>query len=288
MQQAILHEEMLIEWSSKMTKERRVTCQTNEPGPRTATPSALDYLSVIRQEAVATSSAASVGLMTPILRYPGWTVLDLITHTGGVHRWVTTLVRERSQERILRHSYAHEIRPDQVIDWFEIGAREMVATLESTDPKMAVWSLSDDRTVAFWRRRMAHETALHRWDAQLAHGAPEPIDPDLAVSALGESLDIYVSRRLDGEEISGTGEAVLLQCADRPGVWRIVLQPSDVRVERLANSDEAAAARITAGASDLWLFVMGRLPISALEVTGDQAALRLLLRSLSLMADALA
>jgi uncharacterized protein (TIGR03083 family) len=248
--------------------------------------SAADYLSAIRQDAAAISAVASLGLTTPILRYPGWTVLDLITHTGGVHRWVTALVRDRSQERIPRHSYAHEIAPDHAIDWFETGVRELVATLESVDPETAVWSLSDDRTAAFWRRRMAHETALHRWDAQLAHGAPVPIDPDLAVSALGESLDIYVARRLAGQDVSGTGETLLLRCADRPAGWRIALQPSAVRVEPVANADAAADAELSAGASDLWLFLMGRVPLSALDATGDQSPCRLLVRALSLMTDA--
>jgi uncharacterized protein (TIGR03083 family) len=271
-----------------MTRERRATDQTGQPGAGSASPSGVDYLSAIRQEAAATSAAASIGLAAPILRYPGWTVLDLITHTGGVHRWVTALVRERSQERIPRHSYVHEMPPNQAIDWFETGARELVTTLESADPETAVWSLSDDRRVAFWHRRMAHETALHRWDAQLAQGAPELIEPDLAVSALDESLDIYVTRRLGGQDISGSGETVLLQCVDRPVAWRIALQPSAVQVEPLADADVTADAAISAGASDLWLFVMGRLPISALEATGRQSASTLLERALSLMTDALA
>jgi uncharacterized protein (TIGR03083 family) len=248
--------------------------------------SAVDYLSAIRQEAAAISAAASLGLTTPILRYPGWTMLDLITHTGGVHRWVTAVVRDRSQERIPRHSYADEMPPDHAIGWFETGVRELVATLESVDPETAVWSLSDDRTAAFWHRRMAHETALHRWDAQLAHGAPVPIDPDLAVSALGESLDIYVTRRLDGQDISGSGETVHLCCADRPAGWRIALEPSAVQVKPLANAVDTADADISGGASDLWLFVMGRLPISALRATGGQSAIGLLVHVLSLMTDA--
>jgi uncharacterized protein (TIGR03083 family) len=248
--------------------------------------SAVDYLSAIRQEAAAISAAASLGLTTPILRYPGWTVLDLITHTGGVHRWVTALVRDGSQERIPRHSYAHEIAPDHAIGWFETGVRELVATLESVDPETPVWSLSDDRTAAFWHRRMAHETALHRWDAQLAHGAPVPIDPDLAVSALDESLDIYVTRRLAGQDVSGSGETVVLRCVDRPAAWRITFHPSAVQVERLANAGAATDAALSAGASHLWLFVMGRLPVSALDATGDQAPSRLLVRGLSLMRDA--
>jgi uncharacterized protein (TIGR03083 family) len=247
----------------------------------------VDHLSAILQEAAATSAAASLDLTAPILRYPGWTVLDLITHTGGVHRWVTALVRERSQERIPRHSYVHEIPPDQAIAWFETGAHELVATLASAGPETASWSLSDDRTVAFWHRRMAHETSLHRWDAQLAQGAPAPIDPDLAVSALDESLDIYLTRRLSDQDISGGGEALLLRCLDRPTAWQITLQPSALRVERLATANVTADAAVSAGASDLWLFLMGRVPISALEATGGQSARKSLVHVLSLMTDAL-
>lgn len=243
---------------------------------------------MIRREAAATSAAAALGLTAPIRRYPGWTVLDLITHTGGVHRWVTTLVGEGSQERIPRHSFAHEIPPDEAIGWFEAGVHELVSTLERVDPEQPVWTLSDDRRAAFWHRRMAHETALHRWDAQSAHDAAAAVDPDLGVSALEESLDTYVTRRLDGQDVSGAGERVLLRCTNRPVSWRITLEPSAVRVTTQAAVEEAADAEISGSASDLWLFVMGRLPLSALEAAGDPEAGRLLVRALSLMADATA
>jgi uncharacterized protein (TIGR03083 family) len=270
-----------------MTREQRAIDQTTQPEPGSMSPSAVDYLAAIRQEAAAISAAASLGLTTPNLPDPGWTLLDLITHTGGVHRWVTALVRDRSQERIPRHSYVHEMPPDHAIGWFETGVRELMATLESVDPETAVWSLSDDRTAAFWHRRMAHETAVHRWDAQLANGVPLPIEPDLAVSALGESLDIYATRRLAGHDISGSGETVLLRCADRPAGWRLAFQSSALQVEPLASANGTADAEISAGASDLWLFVMGRLPISTLEATGGRSAIRLLVHVLSLMTDAL-
>jgi hypothetical protein len=108
------------------------------------------------------------------------------------------------------------------------------------------------------------------------------------VSALGESLDTYVTRRLDGQDISGTGETVLLRCTDRPASWRITLEPSAVRVAPQPNANAPVDAEISGGAGELWLFVMGRLPMSALEAAGDQSARGRLVRALSLMADATA
>jgi hypothetical protein len=45
---------------------------------------------------------------------------------------------------------------------------------------------------AFWFRRMAHETAVHRWDAQLAVRLPEPLESKLAADTVAEALDTFL------------------------------------------------------------------------------------------------
>ena len=53
-------------------------------------------------------------------------------------------------------------------------------------------------TISF-ARRMAHETSMHRWDADNAQGDPAPIDPELAIDGIDEALGTYVAARFDRE-----------------------------------------------------------------------------------------
>ena len=51
-----------------------------------------------------------------------------------------------------------------------------------------------DQTVGFWIRRMAHETVIHRIDAELGTGQPAtPVPADLAVDGIDELLKVFVA-----------------------------------------------------------------------------------------------
>ena len=69
----------------------------------------------------------------------------------------------------------------------------------------------------FWSRRQAHELAVHRWDAQLAAGAPQPIDRALAADGIQELFDILPAR--PGGAPTGNGETMHLHCTDGDGEW---------------------------------------------------------------------
>jgi uncharacterized protein (TIGR03083 family) len=254
----------------------------------TLEPRAVDHVAAIEREARDLVAAATGNLAAPVVRYPGWSVLDLLTHTGGVHRWVTELVEGRATERPARRSYTDLVRADQAPQWFRDGVAALVTTLDRADPTQPLWTLVGGGTVGFWRRRMAHETAIHRRDAEDARGPGRPIDADLAVGAIDETLDIYVARRLSGQDLGGLGERVILRADDAGADWELVLLPSDVRAERVTGQpDRGRAGLVLRGsASDLWLYLMGRLPIAALDVTGDAAVGRQLDRLLARVEDA--
>ena len=57
-----------------------------------------------------------------------------------------------------------------------------------------MWTWTPDHTVGFWSRRMAHEVAVHRWDAQGAAGDPSPIERELAVDGIQEVFDLMPVR----------------------------------------------------------------------------------------------
>src|SRR5205807_7506364 len=93
------------------------------------------------------------------------------------------------------------IRPDDhacdradpgVLAWFDRSLERLAATLRATDPDEPVWSWSADRRAGFWLRLLAHETALHRWDAQLAHGEPAPIAGERARDFVDFTVDHWL------------------------------------------------------------------------------------------------
>jgi uncharacterized protein (TIGR03083 family) len=51
-----------------------------------------------------------------------------------------------------------------------------------------VWAFGEMRPASFWARRMAHETAVHRADAEIAVGRTPDLAPELAADAIDERL----------------------------------------------------------------------------------------------------
>ena len=154
--------------------------------------------------------------------------------------------------------------------YFRDGARQLVDALAATDPATSVWTFSAaDRTAGFWYRRRAQETAVHRYDAELAAGTPMPIDTELAVDGIDEFLFAFLPRL--AANLGDLGDAKIhLHCTDAEGEWLVARAGDDVVVTR-EHAKGDVAARGTA--SDLLLFLWGRVPASALEVFGDAGVL---------------
>ena len=53
----------------------------------------IDYLQALRADGTALAAAARVGLDQPVPACEGWTVADLVLHTGMVHRHKLEIVR---------------------------------------------------------------------------------------------------------------------------------------------------------------------------------------------------
>ena len=90
---------------------------------------------------------------------PGWTVRDLVTHVGGVHRWAAAIVGGAlSRSDPETHAAVGSGPPDaQLLDWFRSGHASLVQTLQSADPAVPFWSFLPAATpLASWARRQAH------------------------------------------------------------------------------------------------------------------------------------
>lgn len=222
-----------------------------------------DALAAIGAEGARLLEVASSDPARGVPTYPGWTLGDLLAHTGSVHRWVTELVRTAARERIHREAYG-ERAAASLVAWYRAGLEQLVDALTRADPAAPVWTLTGPGEVRFWQSRMSHETAVHRWDAELAFGTPTPFAPWLGASGIPETLEIHVARPLRDHAV-GDGRSLVLACTDVQGAWTVCCNPDGVAVEP---GRRPAAAQVAGSASDVWLFVMGR-PSAGLRRTGD-------------------
>jgi hypothetical protein len=119
---------------------------------------------------------------------------------------------------------------------------------------------------------MAQETAVHRIDAELAIGAPTPVDAELAVDGVDEILVIMLAGDWSDEPDDGaTGQRVAISTGGR--TWLVTLEREAVSIDEEAGD---ADATLSGDPSDVLLWLWGRAPDERLTRSGDEDAIRLL------------
>jgi len=212
---------------------------------------------------------------------PDWTLRQLATHVGRAHRWAAETVRTRSTEFIPFRSVPDGRFPDDPAGqpgWLTAGADQLIGEVSQAGPDQ-VWAFGIMRPAGFWARRMAHETAVHRADAELATGAAPVIEPDIAADGIDEWLT-FVTVPDPGREdtrLAGLspGGSLHVHAGDVPsgaGEWLISHGPGGIEVRREHGKGDAA---VRGPASGLLLALTRRLsPEQAgVEVLGDPAVL---------------
>lgn len=199
---------------------------------------------------------------------PGWTVRDVLVHTGSVfsHKVACIRVGRPETEDDYDQGPADGADLDTTLGWFRERRDELVGELESRAPDSPAWTWHEDhQTVGFWQRRMAQEAAVHRVDAESGTGSESGVEHDLAVDGIDEVLDWFLSFQAEdvGTDAPGRG-TVAVRTADR--IWRLVLTPDAVEVLREPGPAEAV---VSGEASELYLWLWGRRPDSAVRLEGD-------------------
>lgn len=221
----------------------------------------MDWIEIIEREGHALSAAARHDTTAAIPSCPGWDVDELLKHVSSAHRWANSILRDRRMDRGERATTPPK---GGSLSWYEAGLAEFLETLRGIDPSTPVWTFGPDRTANFWFRRQAHETAVHRVDAEQATGAVTPIDPAFAADGIAESLEVMVPRLArDNAKAGGT---LHLHTTDTEGEWLLRFQDGAVEVE-LGHAKGDAAVR--GPAADLYLWMWGRGSGDLLERFGD-------------------
>jgi uncharacterized protein (TIGR03083 family) len=237
--------------------------------------------------AVGAAVGATVGpegaLAADVPSCPGWTVADLVRHLGGVYGWVHWLAGRGVTTRPEMPSGTRPESGDDPGDplaWWDERYAALFAMLDALDPSLPAWNWAPQpKRAEFWHRRMAHETAVHRWDAQMAVGLSEPIESKYAADGITEVLDTWLPAGKRKGPLDRTG-LIALSATDLEQVWHV-----RVRGEAIALLDtdtllddvhhERVVARGTT--SDLMLALYGRVPFDVLDVAGDATLLPALL-----------
>lgn len=226
-----------------------------------------EYLGHVAADGTAALAAGRQGLGDPVPSCPAWTVTDLLGHLGRVHRWVEEMVRTRAAERA---AFPPPPSPEELPGWYDEGLARLLVTLDHVDPDELVWNwmASAPAPARFWPRRMAHETAVHRWDAENSFAGARPIDGALALDGVEEYLDIVsfvLEKASPDPEFSGT---LGLEATDAGFARTVTMRPRGLG--RCDGVDHADAV-VRASASDLLLWMCGRNPLGdgTVELEGD-------------------
>jgi uncharacterized protein (TIGR03083 family) len=207
----------------------------------------------------------------PVRSRPGSSLGETVRHLGGVYRMVVARLRGGT---VPVHWRGEPPPGGALVEFLLGGLHEMVDEL-AAHPADEIcqtwWPL--DQTYGFWRRRMAHETVVHRVDVQDAvRSELGAIDDELAVDGIDEALTLWFAHRLS--VIGVTGSARFRVAVNSGGrFWLASSGGRGTAAWRAARADVAdVEATVEGDPMTVYLWLWGRSPITAVRVVGDSDA----------------
>jgi uncharacterized protein (TIGR03083 family) len=233
-----------------------------------------EHVEVLRHDGEQMAGAARrAGLDAAVPTCPGWRVRDVLQHLGGVHRWATAYVataRSQPFTAAERNRFFASVADDTLIDWFVTGHRALLDTLVGAAATTSCWTfLPAPSPLAFWARRQAHETAIHRADTESALSTVPHWDARFAVDGIDELLaGLLVSHP---ERIAAHPPAsIALSATDADAGWTIHIEPAGYRA---VDGTHPATLTLAGSASDVYLLLWNRADVDRFEVRGDVGVL---------------
>lgn len=243
------------------------------PVGRRAAP--VDHRAAIAAETARLVAALeNADLSAPVPSCPGWTLADLVRHTGSVQRWFSALLHARIQEPPRSRDVDLRLpdRRDGYADWLADSATVAARAFAATDPNLPMWAWGVDQHARFWARRMLFETLLHRADAELALGRRPEIDRASAVDGIDEFLVNLPHAAFFAPKVArlrGPDRTIRFRATDGEGDWLVRLRPDGFGLDTDPGAAGAADATVQGTAADLLLLVYGRLRHDAENVAHD-------------------
>ena len=218
----------------------------------------LDYIELVAAEGAALISAVAQGpLDSSVPTCPGWDLRMLASHIGTTWTWSAAIVRERRQAPAPYEQ--PELSDAEVVHYLERGLESLIDALGSCPPTAEVWGFGPKpRTAAFWQRRQAMESVVHRVDAELAIIEPADVTAPVAVDGIGEYVEVMIPR-MHYKQDPPPGQ-LTLTATDTGDVWT-------------CGTPGGGEATLAGRAEDLFLVLWGRRSDDLIRSGGDPAIL---------------
>ncbi|OEU87526.1 hypothetical protein DB35_25210 [Streptomyces abyssalis] len=240
------------------------------------------FIEALRRDGeVLVDSSVRAGWDTLVPTCPEWRVRDLVAHTGSVHRWAVGYLDGKTEGRPIEICAPDDV--DALADWFREGHLRLLNRLTTAPADLECWTFLPAPTpLAFWARRQAHETAIHRVDAESALGGrPREFTAEFAADGIDELLaGFHVRSR--SKVRTEQPRSLLVQTTDtasdtgQPSAWLLHLSQEPLRVEQLTDTGSVSADCTISGSSPtVYRALWNRGRYEDLDVTGDPSLVEL-------------
>ncbi|MDQ2683947.1 MAG: maleylpyruvate isomerase family mycothiol-dependent enzyme [Chloroflexota bacterium] len=236
---------------------------------------AANYIDALELEGTLLADTAELlPLDAKVPTCPNWTLVELLRHTAGVHRWAGEHARSRRTSLVdaqnLETLFGTWPAAEQTIQFYRDELALLVRSLHEADETVAYpVFLREASPATFWPRRQLHEATIHRADVEGVAGRLTAVSPELGADGLDEFLCGFVPR---GRKTltSPTPISVRVECTDIDRSWR--LEISDGLVVTTRRDARGADYRIAGAASDLMFALWNRHDADGIDLGGDSYA----------------
>ncbi len=214
-------------------------------------------------DAIAISSARIANILTPencgmkVPSCPEWTLLDLVIHVGQVQEFWSHNIREANANAPWSAEGTMPLSDGDASTWMRNQTKSLVDAISHSLEDSPCWTWWEEpRTAKAVARHQVQEAEVHRWDAELTIGQPNPLPLEIAIDGLAEYLLVH---RFAIEDLKLPH--IQFEATDTVGDWHI-------------NAIGNPAVTASGTASDLALFLNGRLLTESLTIKGDSEGLQ--------------
>jgi uncharacterized protein (TIGR03083 family) len=246
-----------------------------------------EHIAVVAAEGQRFAAAARRGEMdADVPACPGWSLRDLVRHLAEIHLWAAANVAQRPGATLELEDRSELVRswPDlaifwpadnDLIDWYLDTNANLVRVLrEAPSDVAALTFLPAPTPLAMWARRQAHETSIHRYDAEDTTGHATGYDATLAADGIDELLYGFyesVTRPRERGVLVDQDRLMHVHAEDTGDHWYVTIGPLSISASR---DGGAADLTVTGSASDLYAALWNRGDDSAITTVGGPQLLK--------------
>jgi uncharacterized protein (TIGR03083 family) len=158
-----------------------------------------------------------------------------------------------------------------LIDWFREGYKKLVHTLAPAPVDLDCFTfLVATSPLAMWARRQAHETAMHRVDAESPASTITEFQPAFAADGVDELLSCFITRPHRGPKVSRP-RSMHVHATDTGDHWHLEISSGAVVTSRRGGPADCTIA----AAGDFYMLLWNRRSDADIRVDGDRDLLAL-------------